>query len=166
MSRSTDRSITVLVAEDDADDRLITREAWDEADLDNDLRFVEDGEELLDYLFRRGRYAAVDAAPRPGLILLDLNMPKVDGRDALREIREHETLRCVPVVVLTTSGAAEDVAWAYDTGANSYMRKPSTYSGLSETVKAIGRYWLEHAELPIDGCDGGAGSESDKRSSR
>ncbi len=134
--------------------------------MDNDLRFVEDGEELLDYLFARGRYSEASAAPRPGLILLDLNMPKVDGREALREIRSHESLRCVPVVVLTTSGASEDVAWAYDSGANSYMRKPSTFSGLSETVKAIGRYWLEHAELPIVGGDGSAGTESDKSSAR
>lgn len=166
MPRRKDRSVTVLVAEDDPDDRLITREAWDEASLNNDLRFVEDGEELLDYLFARGRYADRAAAPRPGLILLDLNMPKVDGRDALREIRGDESLRCVPVVVLTTSGALEDVASAYGSGANSYMRKPSSYSGLSETVKAIGRYWLEHAELPIDGCDGNAGTESDKGSAR
>jgi|GEM_PF-6333236 len=93
-------------------------------------------------------------------------MPKVDGREALREIRGDESLRCVPVVVLTTSGASEDVAWAHDSGANSYMRKPSTFTGLSETVKAIGRYWLEHAELPIDGCDGSAGAESDKSSAR
>src|SRR5579885_3500677 len=99
----TARSITILLADDDADDRMLTKEALAESRLANDLRFVEDGEQLLDYLNRRGRYSSPQESPRPGLILLDLNMPRKDGREALRELKSDPNFRHIPIVVLTTS---------------------------------------------------------------
>lgn len=140
--------ITILMADDDADDRELTREAVAESRLRNDLRFVEDGEELLDYLHRRGKYATPASSPRPGLILLDLNMPRMDGREALRAIKACPNLRQIPVVVLTTSRAEEDIFASYDTGASSFITKPVTFASLVETIKALGRYWLEIVDLP------------------
>src|SRR3982750_3470141 len=110
------KPITILMADDDADDRELTREASAESRLANDLRFVEDGEELLDYLKRRGRYADPASSPRPGLILLDLNMPRKDGREALEEIKADPELKCIPVVVLTTSKTEEDILRSYGLG--------------------------------------------------
>lgn len=140
--------ITILMADDDADDRELTGEAVAESRLRNDLRFVEDGEELLDYLHRRGKYATPASSPRPGLILLDLNMPRMDGREALRAIKACPNLRQIPVVVLTTSRAEEDIFASYDTGASSFITKPVTFASLVETIKALGRYWLEIVDLP------------------
>ena len=151
------KPITILMADDDPDDRQLTKEAFEESRLANDLRFVEDGEELLDYLHRRGKYAAPGAAPRPGLILLDLNMPRKDGREALQEIKADPDLRHIPVIVLTTSQAEEDVVRSYDLSAASYITKPVTFDRLVEVVKALGRYWLEIVELPPDGNDKPAG---------
>lgn len=145
------RAITILMADDDADDRLLARDALDESRVANDLRFVEDGEELMDYLLRRGEYADPARSPRPGLILLDLNMPRKDGREALAEIKAHADLRRIPVVVLTTSRQDEDVARSYDLGANSFISKPVTFQGLVETMRALGRYWVEIVALPGDG---------------
>jgi CheY-like chemotaxis protein len=146
---STDaRPITILIADDDADDRLMASEALEESRLANDLRFVEDGEELLDYLYRRGRFAGEGAAPRPGLILLDLNMPRMDGREALREIKGDPALRSIPVVVLTTSKAEEDIYRTYDLGVNSFITKPVQFESLVEVMKALGKYWFEIVELP------------------
>jgi PAS domain S-box-containing protein len=119
-------------------------------DLRNDLRFVEDGEELMDYLLRRGRYSDPAASPRPGLILLDLNMPKKDGREALVEIKADANLRSIPVVVLTTSKAEKDVVSSYDLGVNSFITKPVGFTGLVEAVQAFSTYWLEIVELPIE----------------
>jgi CheY-like chemotaxis protein len=147
MNRAT-QPITILMADDDADDRLLTRDAMRDARVANDLWFVQDGEELMDYLFRRGCYAEPSSAPRPGLILLDLNMPKKDGREALREIKGDPDLRRIPVVVLTTSKAEEDVYRSYDLGASSFITKPVTFEGLVELMKAIGQYWIEFVELP------------------
>jgi CheY-like chemotaxis protein len=141
-------SITILMAEDDADDRAMAQEALEESRLRNDLRFVEDGEELLDYLLRRGRYGSPADAPRPGLILLDLNMPRMDGREALRAIKLDPTLRQIPVVVLTTSKAEEDIFRSYDLGASSFITKPVTFEALVDTIKTLGRYWLEIVDLP------------------
>src|ERR687893_1855302 len=118
--------ITILMADDDADDRMMTQEAFAESRIANDLRFVVDGEELMDYLKRRGRYADPALSPRPGLILLDLNMPRKDGREALREIKADPSLRQIPVVVLTTSKAEEDIYGTYDLGVNSFITKPVT----------------------------------------
>jgi len=135
----------ILMADDDADDRILTKEALEESRVLNDLRFVEDGEELMDYLKKRGKYAD---APRPGLILLDLNMPRKDGREALKEIKADPELRRIPVVVMTTSKAEEDIYRSYDLGASSFITKPVTFDRLVELMKALGRYWVEFVELP------------------
>jgi two-component system response regulator len=145
------KPITILMADDDADDRMMTREAFEEARLVNDLRFVEDGAELLDYLYRRGKYADPASSPRPGLILLDLNMPRKDGREALHEIKADPNLRNIRVVVLTTSKAEEDIERTYGLSASSYITKPVTFAGLTEVIKALGKYWLEIVELPGNG---------------
>ncbi len=141
--------VMILIADDDEDDRLLTRQALEEAHLSNDVRFVEDGEELMDYLRRQGRYAGQDGkAPRPGLILLDLNMPKKDGRECLREIKADDDLRDIPVVVLSTSREEEDIARSYRLGVNSFISKPVTFTGLVDALKVMGRYWFELVELP------------------
>ena len=145
------KPITILMADDDSDDRELTREAFEENHLANDLRFVEDGEELLDYLHQRGKYAAEGSAPTPGLILLDLNMPRKDGREALREIKSDPRLRNIRVIVMTTSKAEADVLRSYDLSAASYITKPVTFERLVDVVKTIGKYWLEIVELPPDG---------------
>ncbi len=150
MSRAP-KPITILMADDDADDRLMTREAFEESRLGNDLRFVEDGEELMDYLQRRGQYSDPASSPRPGLILLDLNMPKKDGREALREIKADSHLKNIRVVVLTTSKAEEDIYRTYDLSAASYITKPVTFEALVEVIRAVGKYWLEIVELPGEG---------------
>lgn len=149
MSRAI-RPITILMADDDADDREMTREAFLQSRLTNDLRFVEDGAELLDYLHRRNKYADALSAPRPGLILLDLNMPKLDGRQALREIKSDPRLRNIRVVVMTTSKAEEDILRTYDLGAESYVNKPVTFAALAEVIATMGRYWLQIVELPME----------------
>ena len=130
---------------------MLTSDALEESRVVNDLRFVEDGEDLLDYLYRRGRYGEPDAAPRPGIILLDLNMPRKDGREALREFKADPDLRRIPIVVLTTSKAEEDIYRTYDLGANSFIAKPVKFESLVALMKEIGRYWIEIVELPIDG---------------
>ena len=145
------KPITILMADDDPDDRQLTKEAFEESHLANDLRFVEDGEELLDYLHRRGKYAAPGAAPRPGLILLDLNMPRKDGREALQELKADPRFRGIRVVIMTTSKAEEDVVRSYDLSAASYITKPVTFERLVEVVKTLGKYWLEIVELPPNG---------------
>jgi CheY-like chemotaxis protein len=142
------RSITILMADDDADDREMAKEAMDESRLHNDLRFVHDGEELLDYLRRRGRFEEPSSSPRPGLLLLDLNMPKMDGHEVLREIKSDPELRQIPVVVLTTSKTEEDILRSYDLGASSFIAKPVTFAGLVNVIRALGRYWFEIVELP------------------
>lgn len=150
MTLTTDhrRQITILFAEDDPDDRMLTRDALEETRLENDLRFVEDGEELMDYLYRRGKHAEPRSSPRPGLILLDLNMPRKDGREALQEIKADPALRRIPVVVLTTSKAEEDIRHSYDLGANSFITKPGTFESLVSVMSTLGRYWVEIVELP------------------
>jgi CheY-like chemotaxis protein len=141
------RPVTLLSAEDDADFRLLIARAVDRSGLGVDLRFVEDGEQLLDYLRQRGPYANGDA-PRPGLVLLDLNLPRTDGRDALRAIKGDPALRAIPVVVFTTSNAAEDVALCYAIGANAFVRKPMDMTALVDLVSTIGHYWLDVVEPP------------------
>lgn len=141
-------SVVILMADDDADDRVMTKEALEESKLTNEFRVVENGEELLDYLRRRGPYADPASSPRPGVILLDLNMPRMDGREALKEIKADPELRRIPVVVLTTSKAEEDIYRTYDLGANSYIMKPVTFDGLVEVMRGLGRYWVEIVELP------------------
>ena len=142
------RPITILLADDDEDDRKLAQDALAESRLANDLHTVEDGEELMDYLLRRGKYAALADSPRPGLILLDLNMPKKDGREALREIKADPSLRQIPVVVLTTSKAEEDIYRTYDLGANSFITKPVMFESLVRVMRDLGTYWFEIVELP------------------
>ena len=144
----TIKPITVVMADDDPDDRLLLEEAWKEDDPVHDLRFVEDGQELLDYLKHNGQYSDGASAPRPELILLDLNMPRKDGREALAEIKTDPALREIPVVILTTSQAETDVKCSYAAGANSVVTKPVTFDALVETVKSIKKYWFQTVELP------------------
>jgi CheY-like chemotaxis protein len=145
------RPILILMADDDEDDRLMTRDALRAGRLANELRFTVDGEDLLDYLHQRGRYSAPGAAPRPGLVLLDLNMPRKDGREALAEIKADPELRRIPVVVLTTSRAEGDVVRSYDLGVNSFITKPVRFEELVQVMTTLGRYWFEVVELPPDG---------------
>jgi CheY-like chemotaxis protein len=147
------KPIIILLADDDEEDRMLAAGALEESRVVNDLRFVEDGEELLDYLYHRGQYAEESSSPTPGLILLDLNMPRKDGREALREIKAHPDLRRIPVVVLTTSKAEEDIYRTYDLGANSFITKPVSFEGLVAVMRDIGRYWIEIVELPPDRID-------------
>ena len=140
--------VTILVADDDADDRQLVAEAFEEAKIRTDLRFVEDGVELLEYLQRRGKYAEPDSSPRPGLILLDLNMPRMDGREALGLIKGDRNLRSIRVIIMTTSKAEQDIVESYDLMASSYITKPVRFESLVDVVKTIGKYWLEIVELP------------------
>jgi len=141
--------ITILVCDDDEDDRMLTQQALEDAHVSNDLRFVKDGEQLLDYLYQRGEYAGeTGTAPRPGLILLDLNMPKMDGREALKIIKGDKELQSIPIVVLSTSSLDQDIVRSYALGVNSFITKPVTFPGLVDAMNVLGRYWLEIVELP------------------
>lgn len=140
--------ITILVADDDADDRMLIEDAFTESKLQNPLDFVEDGEQLLAYLKREGEYAEMTGKPYPGVILLDLNMPKMDGRTALAKIKEDENLCRIPVIILTTSKAEEDILRTYNLGVNSFITKPVTFDGLVQVVQSIGQYWIEIVALP------------------
>ena len=147
MSRDR-RPITILMADDDEEDLQMTQEALQESRLGNDLRVTLDGEELMDYLLRRGQYVDPADSPKPGLILLDLNMPKKDGREALAEIKANPDLRKIPVIVLTTSRAEEDIFRSYDLGVSSFITKPVTFDGLVAAMKVLAEYWFEIVELP------------------
>jgi CheY-like chemotaxis protein len=148
MKANKGKSITILVAEDDEDDRLLMQDALEENRLANDLHFVEDGVELLDYLNRRGEYTDPQSSPRPSLILLDLNMPRKDGREALKEIKADPDLRKIPIVVLTTSKAEEDILRTYDLGVSSFIAKPVVFDSMVQIMKMLGTYWFEIVELP------------------
>jgi CheY-like chemotaxis protein len=143
-----ENAITILYADDDADDCAFLQEALAANGFTNELRCVEDGEELMDYLHRRGRFAEPGAAPRPNLILLDLNMPRKDGREALEQIKSDPTLRRIPTVVLSTSRAQEDIFRTYDLGGNSFITKPDTFESMVSMVRSLGKYWLTIVELP------------------
>ncbi len=140
--------ITILIADDDADDRMLIEDAFEESKLQNPLHFVEDGEQLLQYLKREGEYAQFKNHPFPGVILLDLNMPKMDGRTALAKIKDDERLCRIPIIILTTSKAEEDILRTYNLGVNSFITKPVTFEGLVQVVKSIGKYWIEIVALP------------------
>lgn len=142
------RPVVILIADDDPEDRMLAKDALEENRLANDLHFVEDGEELLDYLKNQGKYSDNVNYPRPGLILLDLNMPKMDGREALKEIKRDENLRLIPVVILTTSKAEEDILRSYNLGVNSFITKPVTFDALVEIMKTLSKYWFEIVQLP------------------
>lgn len=147
METTDTKPIIILMADDDDDDYLLTKKALGESRLLNQLERVRDGEELLDYLKRRGDFNELNA-PRPGVILLDLNMPRKDGREALREIKTDDTLRNIPVVVFTTSKAEEDIYKSYQLGVNSFITKPVTFDNLTDVMRALGNYWFEIVELP------------------
>jgi len=148
MTHKMMQGVTILLADDDEEDRAMTISALRERRVANEIRCVGDGAELADYLFHRGRYANPEDAPTPGLILLDLNMPKKDGREALREIKADPQLRQIPVVVLTTSKADTDIGRVYDLGANSFIAKPVSFDSLVDVMKTICRYWFDIVELP------------------
>lgn len=148
---SARKSVVILIAEDDEDDRMLAKDALEESRLCNDLYFVGDGVELLEYLRHEGRFADPAAAPRPGVVLLDLNMPRKDGREALAEMKQDPVLRRVPVVVMTTSREEEDILKSYDMGAAGFITKPITFAGLVEVMRSLGKYWMEIVELPRDG---------------
>ncbi len=141
-------NIIILIADDDSDDRLMIKEALEEIDLSNTIHFVEDGEQLMDYLKRRGSYKDMSDLPLPGLIILDLNMPKKDGREVLSEIKIERGLSMIPVVVFTTSKAEEDILRSYNLGVNSFITKPISFDSLVDIMKTLARYWLEIVELP------------------
>ena len=145
---SSREPITILMADDDPEDVMLAEDALDEARLANNFFSVADGEELIDYLNHRGDYQDPDDAPRPGLILLDLNMPRMNGFEALEQIKSDPDLRSIPVVVLTTSRAEEDVYKSYDLGVNSFISKPVSFDGLVEAMKSLGKYWFEIVALP------------------
>ncbi len=147
------KPITILYADDDAEDRMLVKDAWAENRLANELHFVEDGEELMDYLRRRGQYTHLTNQPLPGMILLDLNMPRKDGREALQEIKADPRLRSIPVVVLTTSKAEEDILRAYDLGVNSFILKPVTFQSLVDLTLTLSKYWFEVVELPSEATE-------------
>ena len=140
--------ITILMADDNPDDRALTAESMKEARLLNVIRFVENGEELLDYLRAKGKYAPPAAAPRPGLILLDLNMPRKDGRTVLKELKQDPDLNSIPVVVLTSSKDDEDIYRSYDLGVSSYVVKPVTFEALADTLQMLKKYWFQIVEVP------------------
>ena len=160
---TTKTSIVILMADDDEDDILLTQKALHQGKLLNELYCVQDGEELLDYLFHRGDYADVEKAPRPGVILLDLNMPKKDGREALKEIKANTDLKDIPIVVFTTSKAEEDIYRSYKLGVNSFITKPVTFERLVEVMQMLGKYWFEIVTLPPEENNSAYKDTSDNR---
>ena len=142
------KSINLLIADDDPDDRMMTRAALEESYLLNNLYFVENGQELMDFLKRRGKYTDPATSPRPDLILLDLNMPRKDGREALMEIKADPDLRAVPIIVLTTSKSEEDILKSYDLGVNCFISKPVLFEELINVMRSIGQYWFDIVKLP------------------
>ena len=138
----------ILVADDDADDRMLIEEAFDESETGNRIEFVKDGEELLEFLRREGDYTGRTEESDPGIILLDLNMPRKDGRVALKEIKEDPKLRQIPVIILTTSKADEDIIRTYQLGVSSFITKPKSFEELLNLVKVLNDYWMETVRLP------------------
>ena len=157
--------IVILMADDDEDDILLTQKALQKGKLLNTLYSVKDGEELLDYLLLRGEYTDQANAPRPGIILLDLNMPKKDGREALREIKAHADLQDIPIVIFTTSKAEEDIYRSYKLGVNSFITKPGTFENMIEVMRAVGKYWFEIVTLPAENKRGTYGDASSNENS-
>ncbi|MBH8552814.1 response regulator [Nostocaceae cyanobacterium CENA357] len=158
-------TVTILMADDDDDDSMLVQEALTESQLPIELFIVKNGEELMDYLYNRGRYTDKNITPRPGLILLDLNMPKKGGIEVLQDLKNDSNLRKIPVIVLTTSGAEEDVYRSYDLGANSFIIKPEKFSSLVEVMKTMGKYWFEIVELPLEAVGDKNGQRPNQSSS-
>lgn len=139
----------ILLADDDKEDYILIKEAFNEACISNKLIWVKDGEELMDYLLFNGKYQDPKEAPRPSIIILDLNMPQKDGREALKEIKENPDLRRIPVIAFTVSGAEKDINYCYDNGVNCYIRKPMRFSELVDIATLIKKFWIETIELSI-----------------
>ncbi|MBE9035811.1 response regulator [aff. Roholtiella sp. LEGE 12411] len=158
------KTVTILMADDDEDDSMLVSEALAESQLPIEAYIVRNGEELMDFLYNRGRYVDKSSAPRPDLILLDLNMPKKDGIEALRDIKNDPKLRRIPVVVLTTSGAQEDIDNAYDLGANSFIIKPVTFDSFVDVMKTLEKYWFEIVKLPLEGVGDENGQQPNQSS--
>jgi CheY-like chemotaxis protein len=144
----TPKPNVIVMAEDDADDRLLVKDAMAECQWNAEIRFVENGEQLMDYLKHRGNFVDPETAPRPGLVILDLNMPRMDGREVLREMKANADFRRIPVVVLTTSHADTDIERIYDLGANSFISKPLDFQSLVNLMRLLGQYWFKAVELP------------------
>ena len=142
------RPPVILMADDDADDRLLANDALLDCAFDGQVRFVEDGEELINYLRQKGKYSEPDVNPRPGLILLDLNMPRKNGKEVLRDIKADPVLRQIPVVVFTTSRSDTDIAAVYELGANSFVVKPTGYDELVGIMRSLKQYWFSIVQLP------------------
>ena len=147
--KNQNKSLIILMADDDPDDRLLVKDALAECDPAQQIQFAENGEDLLNYLEHRDRHQDASAAPRPGLILLDLNMPLKDGREALRDIKSHPHLRRIPVVIFTTSNADTDIRQTYDLGANSFVTKPTRFASLVEVMRSLCGYWSGVVTLPV-----------------
>jgi len=143
------KKISILLAEDDDDDFFLLKDAFKEAGLKAEIQRVKDGEELMCSLLQERDVQNPDSKLFPSLILLDLNMPRKDGREALSEIKAHHALKKIPVVVLTTSRSPEDISKAYETGANAFIRKPIRFEELVQMIKNLERFWFESCELPV-----------------
>lgn len=146
--KNTGRVIEILIADDDEEDTMLIKDALKESRLKNGVKHVCDGAELMDFLYNKGKFADKDNYPTPGIILLDLNMPKMDGREALKIIKSDEKLRSIPIIVLTTSKAEEDIVKTYNLGVSSFITKPVSFSALVEIMKTLNKYWFEIVELP------------------
>ena len=146
--KDNNKPSVIVMAEDDLDDRLLVKDALAETNWEADLRFVDNGEEMMDYLSHTGKYADGSSAPRPSLILLDLNMPRKDGREVLREMKNRSDLKRIPVVILTTSKADTDIEKMYELGANSFISKPIEFEALVKLMRVLAQYWLQTVELP------------------
>lgn len=144
------KSIEILIADDDTEDQMLIIDALKESRVKNNIQCVENGEELMDYLYNKGKYSDKKKYPTPGIILLDLNMPKKDGREALKEIKLDDHLKSIPVIILTTSKAEEDILRTYDLGANSFITKPVTFLAMVDVMNSIKNYWFEIVILPGD----------------
>lgn len=142
------KSVVILIADDDQDDRIMTQEALNDYNVINQVKSVEDGVELMDYLRRNGKFNNPIENPRPDLILLDLNMPKIDGREALKIIKSDPDLRSIPIIVLTTSNSDIDIIKSYDLGVNCFISKPVTFTRFIEVIRTLGKYWFEIIEFP------------------
>jgi len=147
MKKETQK-VTILIAEDDPDDQLLCQDALSKSRSDYAIQFVENGQEVMDYLRNQGSYESLAAAPRPSLIILDLNMPKKDGRQALKEIKSDPKLMSIPVVVLTTSANDLDIKRTYELGVNSYITKPASFEALVQLMETLTKYWLKTVRLP------------------
>lgn len=138
----------ILIVEDDPEDRMLAEDAINESQPIFPVRFLEDGEQLLAYLQHKGKFQEEDSNPTPGVIVMDLNMPRLDGREALAKIKAHPVFKSIPVIILTTSNSTKDIENCYSLGANSYITKPRNYRELVKIMEMIKNYWYDLNELP------------------